>query len=57
MQSGIELKERKDFDGSEHLTIVRLQESRDVQIGGPAVAASVDVPPSNKRPCTNGVGL
>lgn len=56
MQSGVELKERKDFDGSAHLTIVRRQESRDVRIGGPAVAASVDVQPSNKRPHTNGVG-
>lgn len=57
MQSGVELKERKDFDGSAHLTIVRHQESRDVLIGDPAVVTSVDVQPSNKRPRTDGVGL
>lgn len=49
MQSGVELKERKDVDGSLHLTITRQQESRDVTIERPTIVTDIDVPPSNKR--------
>lgn len=49
MQSGVELKERKESDGSVHLTVIRQQESQDLKCL-PVTAETNQAVSAAKRP-------
>ena len=49
MQSGVELKERRDSDGSVHLTVIRQQESQDLKCL-PVTTETNEVVSAAKRP-------